>query len=58
MEQLNPRLVALCLGKKRLGKGDLLEGEVANLQKNQGEYIEQAAEKQATLEKLLALWQK
>ncbi|XP_031656062.1 nesprin-1 isoform X1 [Oncorhynchus kisutch] len=58
LEQLKPRLVALCLGKKRLGKGDLLEGEVANLQKDQGEYIEQAAEKQATLEKLLVLWQK
>lgn len=58
LEQLKPRLEALCAGMKRLGEGGQLEEEVANLLKEQGEHMEKATEKQATLEKLLALWQR
>ncbi|XP_023266581.1 nesprin-1-like [Seriola lalandi dorsalis] len=58
VEQLKPRLMALCSAMKRLGEGSQLEDEVANLQKQQGEFLGMAAEKQATLESLLALWQR
>ncbi|KAF3849912.1 hypothetical protein F7725_019631 [Dissostichus mawsoni] len=58
VEQLNPRLMALCSAMKRLAEGSQLEGEVANLQKQQGEFLEKAAEKQSTLESLLSLWQR
>ncbi|KAG7239212.1 hypothetical protein INR49_029965 [Caranx melampygus] len=58
VEQLKPRLMALCSAMKRLGEGSQLEEEVANLQKQQGEFAGKAAEKQATLESLLALWQR
>ncbi|GLD49390.1 nesprin-1-like protein [Lates japonicus] len=58
VEQLKPRLMALCSAMKRLGEGSQLEEEVANLQKQQGEFLGKAAEKQATLESLLALWQR
>lgn len=50
--------MALCSAMKRLGEGSQLEEEVANLQKQQGEFVGKAAEKQATLESLLALWQR
>ncbi|XP_074471049.1 nesprin-1-like isoform X2 [Sebastes fasciatus] len=58
VEQLNPRLMALCSAMKRLGEGSQLEEEVANLQKQQGEFMGEATEKQSTLESLLALWQR
>ncbi|XP_027140369.1 nesprin-1 isoform X4 [Larimichthys crocea] len=58
VEQLNPRLMALCSAMKRLGEGSQLEEEVANLKKQQGEFMGKAAEKQSTLETLLALWQR
>lgn len=50
--------MALCSAMKRLGEGSQLEEEVANLQKQQGEFMGKAAEKQSTLESLLALWQR
>ncbi|XP_039981906.1 nesprin-1-like [Xiphias gladius] len=58
VEQLKPRLMALCSAIKRLGEGSQLEEEVDNLQKQQGEFLGKAAEKQVTLESLLALWQR
>lgn len=58
VEQLKPRLIALCSAMKRLGEGSQLEEEVANLQKQRGEFLGKAAEKQSTLESLLALWQR
>ncbi|XP_028460432.1 nesprin-1-like [Perca flavescens] len=58
VEQLNPRLMALCAAMKRLGEGSQLEEEVANLHKQQREFMEKATEKQSTLESLLALWQR
>ncbi|CAB1447009.1 unnamed protein product [Pleuronectes platessa] len=58
VEQLKPRLMALCSAMKRLGEGSLLEEEVANLQKQRGQFLEKADEKQAFLESLLALWQR
>ncbi|XP_040920912.1 nesprin-1-like [Toxotes jaculatrix] len=58
VEQLKPRLMALCSAMKRLGEGSQLEEEVANLQKQQGQFLGKASEKQATLESLLALWQR
>lgn len=50
--------MALCSAMKRLGEGSQLEEEVANLKKQQGEFMGKAAEKQSTLETLLALWQR
>lgn len=58
IEQLKPRLMALCSALKRLGEGIQLDEEVVNLQKQQAEFIGKAAEKQSTLESLLALWQR
>ena len=58
MEQLKPRLTALCSAMKRLGEGGPMVEEVAGLQKRQGEDIEKAKEKQAALENLLTLWQR
>lgn len=58
VEQLKPRLMALGSATKRLGEGSQLEEEVANLQRQQGELMEKAAETQSTLESLLALWQR
>lgn len=58
VEQLNPRLMALSSAMKRLGEGSQLEEEVANLKKQQGEFMAKATEKQSTLESLLALWQR
>nr|XP_029132983.1 nesprin-1-like [Labrus bergylta] len=58
VEQLNPRLMALCSAVKRLGEGSQLEEEVANHQKQQAEFMAKGAEKQSTLESLLALWQR
>ncbi|XP_047184808.1 nesprin-1-like [Scophthalmus maximus] len=57
-EQLKPRLMALCSAMKRLGEGSQPEEEVADLQKQRGQFLEKAAEKQALLESLLALWQR
>lgn len=56
--QLKPRLMALCSATRRLGEGSQLEEEVANLQKQQTLLMGKAAEKQSTLESLLALWQR
>ncbi|CAL8318022.1 unnamed protein product, partial [Boreogadus saida] len=58
VEQLTPRLTALCSALKRLGDGGPLEEEVARLQDRQREDVERAKEKQAALEDLLALWQR
>ncbi|KAM4529485.1 nesprin-1 isoform 3-T3 [Fundulus diaphanus] len=58
LELLKPRLMALCSATKRLGEGSQLEQEVADLQKQQQQLIEEAAGKQSTLESLLALWQR
>ena len=58
MEQLTPRLTALCSALKRLGDGGPLEEEVARLQERQREDVERAKEKQAALENLLTLWQR
>ncbi|XP_076011043.1 nesprin-1-like, partial [Genypterus blacodes] len=58
VEKVKPRLLALCSAMKRLGEGSQLEEEVAKLQKQQQEYTAKATEKQATLESLLALWQR
>nr|XP_019953051.1 PREDICTED: nesprin-1-like [Paralichthys olivaceus] len=58
IEQLKPRLMALCSAMKRLREGSQLEEEVDNLQKQRGQFLEKADEKQAFLESLLALWQR
>ncbi|CAM9192469.1 unnamed protein product, partial [Lampetra planeri] len=58
VEQLRPRLMALFSAVKRLGEGGQLEREVADLQKQQGELMEEATERQSTLESLLTLWQR
>ncbi|KAG7275369.1 hypothetical protein CRUP_007925, partial [Coryphaenoides rupestris] len=61
VEQLKPRLMALCSAVKRLGEGGggggSMAEEVAGLQRRQGEDMEKAKEKQAALENLLTLWQ-
>lgn len=58
VQQLNPRLVALSSAMKRLGECRQLEEEVANLKKQQQEFMGKATEKQSTVESLLALWQR
>lgn len=58
IEQLKPRMMALCSALKRFREGSQLEEEVANLQKQQTEFMGAASEKQSTLESLLALWQR
>lgn len=58
VEQLNTRLMALSSAMKRLGEGSQLEEEVANLKKQQQEFMGKATEKQSTIESLLALWQR
>lgn len=58
VEQLSPRLVALSSSMKRLGESSQLKDEVANLKKQQQEFMGKATEKQSTLESLLALWQR
>lgn len=58
VQQLNPRLMALSSAMKRLGECSQLEEEVANLKKQQQEFMGKATEKQSTLESLLALWQR
>lgn len=50
--------MALFSAAKKLGEGGQLEREVANLQKQQGELMEEATERQSALESLLTLWQR
>ncbi|XP_037541085.1 nesprin-1 [Nematolebias whitei] len=58
IEQLKPRLMALGSAAKRLGEGGQLEEEVADLQRQQRQLVGKAADKQSSLESLLALWQR
>lgn len=58
IEQLKPRLMALGSATKRLGEGGQLEEEVADLQRQQRQLVGKAADKQSSLESLLALWQR
>uniref|UniRef100_A0A8B9L7P1 Spectrin repeat containing, nuclear envelope 1a n=1 Tax=Astyanax mexicanus TaxID=7994 RepID=A0A8B9L7P1_ASTMX len=58
LKQLQPRLVSLSLGLRRLCDGGQVEKAVADLQHAHTECTQKAASKQAMLEDLLSLWQK
>lgn len=58
VEQLSPRLAALSSATRRLVECQQLEEDVAELKEQQQGFAGKAAEKQSTLESLLALWQR
>uniref|UniRef100_A0AAR2JHF7 Spectrin repeat containing, nuclear envelope 1b n=1 Tax=Pygocentrus nattereri TaxID=42514 RepID=A0AAR2JHF7_PYGNA len=58
LKQLEPRLVSLSLGLRRLSDGGCVEKEVAELQQTHAQCTTDAASKQAMLDDLLTLWQK
>lgn len=58
VEQLSPRLAALSTATRRLGECQQLEEDVVGLKEQQQGFTGKAAEKQSTLESLLALWQR
>lgn len=58
LKQLQPRLVSLSLGLRRVSDGGQVEKEVAELQHTLTQHTQGAATKQAMLEDLLTLWQK
>ncbi|TSR99416.1 Nesprin-1 [Bagarius yarrelli] len=57
LKLLQPRLVSLSLGSRKISNKDQLQKEVSDLQQAHIDYTNKAARKQAKLEDLLTRWQ-
>lgn len=57
LKLLQPRLVSLNLGLRRISNKDQMEKEVSDLQQAHVQYTNKAARKQTKLEELLTRWQ-